>query len=83
MTYLLNAVPTCGLYIDSVRLLLQGDVKLSRAAPPLSIQADPLVPDIHYQSLQEEYVICHQYNSVFLAGILEVLMSHGTSSDKG
>jgi hypothetical protein len=38
---------------------------------------------MHYQSLQEEGIADHQYNSAFLAGILEVLMSHGTSNDKG
>ena len=83
MTYLLNIIPTYELCIDSVRLILQRGVKLGMANPLLSIRADPLVPDIHYQSLQEECIADHQYNSAFLAGILEVLMSHGTSSDKG
>jgi hypothetical protein len=83
MTYLLNTMPTCELHIDSVRLSLQGDVKLGMTNPLLSIRADPLVPDIHYQSLQKECIADHQYNSTSLTGILEVLMSHGTSSDEG
>lgn len=83
MTYLLNTLPICELHIDSVRLSLQGDVKLGMANPLLPIRANRLVPDIHYQGLQEECIADHQYNSAFLAGILEVLMSHGTSSDKG
>ena len=41
-----------------------------------------LVPDMHYQSSREECIADHQYNSAYLAGILEVLMFHGTSSDK-
>lgn len=45
--------------------------------------ADHSVPDMHYESPQENCTADHEYNSAFLAGILEVLMSHGTSSDKG
>jgi len=83
MTYLLDTVPACGLHIDSVRLSLKGDVKLGMTNPPSSIRADPLVPDNHYQSLPEECIADHQYNSAFLTRILEVLMSHGSSSDEG
>ena len=45
--------------------------------------ADPLVPEIYYQSLQEERIAHQQCNSAFLARILEVLMEHGTSTDNG
>ena len=45
--------------------------------------ADHSVPDMHYESPQENHTANHEYNSAFLAGILELLMSHGTSSDKG
>jgi hypothetical protein len=83
MTYLLDTLPMCELHIDSVRLSLQGDVKLGMPPIPLCTAADPLVPDLHYESSREEYTADHQYNSAFLAGILEVLMLHGTSSDKG
>jgi hypothetical protein len=83
MNYLLGTVPSCDLYIDSVRLLLQGDVKLGVPPIILSTAADPLVPDMHYQRLQEEYTADYQCNSAFLLRILEVLMSHGTLSDKG
>jgi hypothetical protein len=50
---------------------------------PLSTAADHQVPDMHYESSREDCTADHEYNSAFLAGILEVLMSHGTSSDKG
>ena len=83
MSYLLDTVPTCELYIDSVRLSLQGDVKLGMPPIPFTTLADPLVPNVHYQSLQEECIANHQCNSAFLVRILDVLMSHGTSSDKG
>jgi hypothetical protein len=83
MNYLLKNAPTCVLQIDSVQLTLQGHVKLGMGNSPLFIQADHLVPDIHYQHLQEECISDHQYSSAFLAGILEVLMSHGTSNDEG
>jgi hypothetical protein len=83
MTYLLDTMPTCELYIDSVRLSLQGDVKLGMPPILFSTPADPLVPNVHYQSSQEECIANHQCNSAFLVRILEVLMSHGTSSDKG
>jgi hypothetical protein len=83
MTYLLDTVPTCELHIDSVRLSLQGDVKLSMPSVLFSTPADPLVPNVHYQSPQEECIANYQCNSAFLVRILEVLMSHGTSSDKG
>jgi hypothetical protein len=56
MTYLLDTVPACGLHIDSVRLLLKGDIKLGMTNPLLSIRANPLVPDNHYQSLPEECI---------------------------
>ena len=83
MTYLLDTVATCELYIDSVRLSLQGDVKIGMPPILFSAPADPLVPNVHYQSSQEECIANHQCNSAFLVRILEVLMSHGTSSDKG
>ena len=84
MTYLLDTLPTCELHIDSVRLSLQGDVKLGMPHPILlSSVADDPVPDMHYESPRESFTADHEYNSAFLAGILEVLMSHGTSSDKG
>jgi hypothetical protein len=34
MTYLLDTLPTCELHIDSVRLSLQGDVKLGMLPHP-------------------------------------------------
>ena len=37
---------------------------------------------MHYQSSQEQCITDHLYNSAFLAGILEALMSHGTLSNK-
>jgi hypothetical protein len=83
MTYLLDTVPTCELCIDSVRLSLHGDVKLGMPPILFSTAADPLVPNVHYQSSQEECIADQQCNSAFLVRILEVLMSHGTSSDKG
>jgi hypothetical protein len=83
MTYLLDTVPNCELYIDSVRLSLHGDVKLGMPPILFTNLADPLVPNAHYQSPQEECIANHQCNSAFLFKILEVLMSHGTSSDKG
>jgi hypothetical protein len=83
MTYLLDTLPTCELHIDSVRLSLQGDVKLGIPPIPLSTAADHPVPDMHYESSREDCTADHEHNSAFLAGILEVLMSHGTSSDKG
>jgi hypothetical protein len=56
MTYLLDTIPTCKLYISSVRLLLQGDIKLS--IPPIlfTTLANPLVLNVHYQSSQEECI---------------------------
>ena len=83
MTYLLDTVPTCGLDIDSVRLSLHEGVKLGMPPILLSTAADPLVPDIHYQSSREERIAHHQCSSAFLVPLLEVLREHGTSSDKG
>jgi hypothetical protein len=83
MIYVLDTVPTCELRIDSVRLSLFGDVKLGMPLSCSLYAADPLVPNVHYQSSQEECFTDYQYNSEFLVKILEVLMSHGTSSDKG
>jgi len=45
--------------------------------------ADPIVPNLQYQSPEEEYITDHRCNSAFLFWILEILMSHGTSRDKG
>jgi hypothetical protein len=83
MTYLLDTVPTCRIDIDSIRLSLHKGVKLGMPPILLSAAADPLVPDVHYQSSREERIAHHQYSSAFLVTILEVLMEHGTSSDKG
>ena len=38
MTYLLDTLPTCELYIDSVRLSLEGDVKLGMSTPCIVYQ---------------------------------------------
>ncbi len=83
MTYLLDTVPTCKLRIDSVRLSLHGDVKLSMAPILLSTLANHLVSDMYYKSSQWEYIVDHQYNSAFLAVILKAIMSHSTSSNEG
>jgi len=48
MTYLLDTMPACGLRINSVRLLLKGDIKLDITNPLLFIWANPLVPDNYY-----------------------------------
>ncbi|OBT39263.1 hypothetical protein VE00_10171 [Pseudogymnoascus sp. WSF 3629] len=69
MAYLLKMFPGFEIHIDSVRLSLQGDVKL--------------VHDMHYQSSPAEYDPQPQYNSEFLVGILEVLMQYGTSCGRG
>ncbi|OBT48437.1 hypothetical protein VE00_01408 [Pseudogymnoascus sp. WSF 3629] len=68
MTYLLSTLPASEISIESVRLSLQGDVKL--------------VHDMHYQSSQDDYTPSHQYNSEFLVEMLEILMSYGTSSGR-
>src|SRR5580700_2367714 len=83
MTYLLDTVPTCGLHIDSVRLSLQGGVKLGMPPILLSTATNPLVPELDYQSSREERITHYQCGSAFLVTILEVLIEHGTSSDKG
>ena len=84
MTYLLDTLPACELHIDSVRLSIQGDVKLGTPSHPFySRIADRSVPDVHYQVSQEECVADHHYNSAFLAGIMEVLMSYGTLGNNG
>lgn len=49
----------------------------------LFVWADSPVPDIHYKNLQEECIADHKYNSAFLSGMLEVLMSQGTSNEEG
>ncbi len=82
MTYLLDTMPTCELNIDSIRLLLWGDVKLGMQPVLFSTAANPLVPNANYQSWQGER-IADQCNSAFLVRILGILMAHGTSSDKG
>jgi hypothetical protein len=48
MIYLLDTVPTCKLYIDSVRLSLHKDIKLGMPPTLFSTAADPLVPNVHY-----------------------------------
>jgi hypothetical protein len=45
--------------------------------------ADQSVPDISRESLQQVDPVDHRYNSVFLAELLKVLMSYGTTSDRG
>ena len=56
MTYLLDIVLTCELYIDSVRLSLQGDVKLGMPPILFTAPANPLVLNVHYQSSQKECI---------------------------
>ncbi|KFY31578.1 hypothetical protein V493_00986 [Pseudogymnoascus sp. VKM F-4281 (FW-2241)] len=68
MTYLLSILPASEISIESVKFSLQGDVKL--------------VHDMHYKNLQDDYTPSHQYNSEFLFDMLEILMSHGTSSGR-
>ena len=38
---------------------------------------------MYYQSSQDKFTVDHEYNSTFLTGILEFLMSFGTSGEKG
>ncbi|ELR08397.1 hypothetical protein VC83_03542 [Pseudogymnoascus destructans] len=68
MTYLMSTLPVSEISIDSVRLSLQGDVKL--------------VNDVHYQSSRDDDMPSHQYNSEFLVEMLKILMSYGTSSGR-
>lgn len=83
MAYLLDTLPNCEIHIDSVRLSLGGNVKLSmpHARPPHS--ADRLDPDHYYQNPQDKlFDTGHQCNSAFLTTILEILMPHGAPRDK-
>lgn len=69
MAYLLDTLPNSEIHIDSVRLSLGGDVKLS--------------PDHHYQNSQDEiFDTRQQCNSAFISTILEILMPHEAPRDK-
>jgi len=59
MTYLLDTIPNCELYINSVRLSLHKDVKLSMPPILFTNPANPLVPNVHYQSSQKEFIANH------------------------
>ncbi|KFZ04248.1 hypothetical protein V502_10296 [Pseudogymnoascus sp. VKM F-4520 (FW-2644)] len=82
MTYLMSTLPVSEISIDSVRLSLQGDVKLGTPFIQLSTSANLLVNDVHYQSLRDDDMPSHQYNSQFLVEMLKILMSYGTSSGR-
>jgi hypothetical protein len=82
MTYVLTTLPASEISIESVRLSLQGDVKLGMPPIQLSAGANLLVHDMHYQSPENNHAPSHQYNSEFLVEVLEVLTSYGTSSGR-
>ncbi|KFY02005.1 hypothetical protein V490_00688 [Pseudogymnoascus sp. VKM F-3557] len=82
MTYVLTTLPASEISIESVRLSLQGDVKLGMPPIQLSAGANLLVHDMHYQSPENNLAPSHQYNSEFLVEVLEVLTSYGTSSGR-
>lgn len=82
MTYFLSKLPASEISIESVRLSLQGDVKLGMPFIQLSTGPNLSVHDIHYQTLEDNYMPSHQYNSEFLVEMLEILMSYGTSSGR-
>lgn len=80
MSYLLSTLPASEISIESVRLSLQGDVKLGMPLIQLSTGANLLVHNMHYQSSENDYTPSYQYNSEFLVEMLEILTSYGTSS---
>jgi hypothetical protein len=83
MTYLLSVFPTGEIHVDSVRLSLHGDVKLGMPLYLIvALACLPIALDMHYQTLPEEVTVDRQYNSDFLARILEVLMPSGTLADQ-
>ncbi|KFZ16723.1 hypothetical protein V501_02088 [Pseudogymnoascus sp. VKM F-4519 (FW-2642)] len=82
MTYFLSTLPASEISIESVRLSLQGDVKLGMPFIQLSTGANLSVHDMHYHSSVDGYMPSHQYNSEFLVEMLEILMSYGTSSGR-
>lgn len=82
MTYFLSTLPASEISIESVRLSLQGDVKLGMPFIQLSTGANLSVHDMHYHGSVDGYMPSHQYNSEFLVEMLEILMSYGTSSGR-